>query len=321
MRSLHVQLTLSLAVALLAPSAGAQIKVACAGEHSTQSAYVADDQEYPARLQRFLGDGGWEIRNFAYRRATVQTTGPSLYPASTPYLQTVEFQASLAYAPDVVVLGPFGRHDCDMNYTDAGSIDPAGFLVGLRNIVDAYQALPKKPRILIALPIPYAWGNGDEVMSHVVLPITQQVAAEYGLQEIDHWTPYYGHPEIFTPAFDTGDHFDDAGMDQMALTVMAALLYDGGIDSGVIVADPLVPGYRPDAGQPDAGPADSGAPDAGPADSGQNSFDASVADAGTLPVSDGMLHPAASGCSAAPGFALMIAVALALLRLRRARAG
>lgn len=202
-------------------------KIACAGEHSTQSAFVADTDEYPALLQALLG-ADFEVVNFGYRRATVQTDGPSLYPMSTPYLQTVEFQQSLAFAPDVVVLGPFGRHDSNAQYADAGSIDRVKFTAGLKAICDAYAALPKKPRVLLALPVPYPFGAGDGVMSQVVLPATHDVAAQLQLQEVNHWDVALGHPELFLDP----DHFTDAGIARMAATVRDALFFDAGTDAG-----------------------------------------------------------------------------------------
>jgi alpha-L-fucosidase 2 len=235
-----MKLNLAVAVALClgAATARAQLRVACAGEHSTQSAFVADPDEYPALLQPLLG-AGYQVGNFGYRRATVQLDGPSLYPASTPYLQTAEYQNSVVFQPDVVILGPFGRHDCNLEYADAGSIDRAKFTTGLKNIVAAYRALPKPPRILIALPIPYANGDGVGVMHEVVLPATHEVATELGLAEIDHWNTFLGQPVLFA----NPDHFTDAGIELMAATVRDALFreLDAGADAGI------------DAGTPDAG--------------------------------------------------------------------
>jgi acyl-CoA thioesterase I len=225
--------------AIDAPVAGGGpvIKVACAGEHSTNSVYVADGDEYPARLQALLGTG-YQVMNFGYPRATVQTEGIT-FPNAMALIQTMEFSSSVAYAPDIVILGPFGRHDSAANYADPAAIDRPRFTAGLEAIVRAYQALPSKPTIYLALPIPYPSGTGEGVMSAVVLPATRDVARSFHLPVIDHWSVFLGKGDLFSNA----DHFTPDGIQRMAEVVRDSLASAG--DAGA-------PSAPPDAASPPA---------------------------------------------------------------------
>lgn len=224
------------------------VKVACAGEHSTNSVHVDDADEYPPRLQALLG-AGYQVMNFGFPRATVQTENIT-FPNAMPYLQTMEFMASLAFAPDVVVLGPFGRHDSAANYADSAAIDRARFTAGLEAIVRAYQALPHQPTIYLALPIPFPFGTGEGVMSAVVLPATRDVAQRLNLPVIDHWNVFLGKRELFADP----DHFTPDGIQRMAQVVQAAIApgtVDGGAPSGAAPARAsgcTVPGGRSGGG-------------------------------------------------------------------------
>jgi MYXO-CTERM domain-containing protein len=206
----------------------APIKVACAGEHTTNSVYVDDAEEYPARLQALLG-GGYQVMNFGYPRATVQTENIT-FPNAMPLVQTMEFAASLAYRPDIVVIGPFGRHDSAADYANVAAIDRQKFTAGLQAIVRAYRALPGSPRIYLALPVPYPFGTGEGVMSAVVLPATRDVARIEGLPVIDHWSYFLGKRELFSNA----DHFTPDGIQRMAELVRDTILAqgDGGAPAG-----------------------------------------------------------------------------------------
>src|SRR3954467_4915735 len=74
--------------ASLAASSAARadvIKVACGGEHSTNSVHVDDADESPPRLQALLGPG-YQVMNFGFPRATVQTENLT-FPNAMPFVQ------------------------------------------------------------------------------------------------------------------------------------------------------------------------------------------------------------------------------------------
>jgi hypothetical protein len=226
MRHAVTKLVLSLtssAAILAAPAttfaedAGEPVKVACAGEHSTNSVHVDDADEYPPRLQALLAPG-YEVMNFGFPRATVKTENIT-FVGAVPFLQTVEYANSVAFGPDIVIVGPFGRHDSAANYADVASIDRQKFTAGLEAIVRAYQALDSKPVIYLALPIPFPSGTGEGVISAVVLPATNDVARTFHLPVIDHWSAFLGKRDLFSDP----DHFTPDGIQRMAEVVRDAL--------------------------------------------------------------------------------------------------
>src|SRR5438045_944868 len=119
---LVLAIALSWTVGMRVASA-APIKVACIGEQTTHGhAYPANNresqpvgmQEYPAQLQTMLG-AGYDVRNFGDCCATVQQ---GYTPAEThPYINGSNtndgpgYKESIAFLPDIVVIGSWGRHD------------------------------------------------------------------------------------------------------------------------------------------------------------------------------------------------------------------
>ena len=93
-------------------------RVACCGEHTTHSSHPAFLPEYPERLANLLvaaGKHGCEVSNFGFPTAVV--TEAVSRPAETGggkarlYSETEQARLCAAWQPDIVVLGPFGKHD------------------------------------------------------------------------------------------------------------------------------------------------------------------------------------------------------------------
>src|SRR6185436_20065552 len=106
-------------------AAAAPIKVACIGEHTTHShAFPALNretqpvgmQEYPALLQTRLG-AGYDVRNFGDCCASVTQGYSTVGQENHPYVQGSNagdgpaYNESIAFLPDIVVIGSWGRHD------------------------------------------------------------------------------------------------------------------------------------------------------------------------------------------------------------------
>src|SRR3954447_19773112 len=120
-----VALAIVLTLASSSRTASAAIKIACIGEHTTHShAFPAMNresqpvgmQEYPAILQGKLG-AAYQVRNFGDCCATVtqgyNRTGLEQHPyvlGSNPN-EGPGYNESIAFLPDIVVIGSWGRHD------------------------------------------------------------------------------------------------------------------------------------------------------------------------------------------------------------------
>ena len=106
----------------------APVKVACVGEQTTHSDQLNRNVEYPVMLQQMLGPCA-DVQNFGDCCATV-LQGYPMQPETHPYLNppagrfVPSFHESVAFAPDVVVIGSWGKHDTEIaNSIYAGSLD------------------------------------------------------------------------------------------------------------------------------------------------------------------------------------------------------
>jgi hypothetical protein len=240
----------TMSAAYVQPAAAAPIKVACIGEHTTHSdLYPANTeaqppgmQEYPRLLQGVIGTG-YDVRNFGDCCASVIQGYP--VTETHPYLSGQPYANSVAFAPDIVVIGSWGRHDWGLsaqNALKAFTIDT--FQSDYEDLVKHYLALPHKPTIYASLPIPILAGNDGPDNGYKTSPASdaiKAVAAKYGLRTIDLYSAFLGHPELYrqTPMSDSeGEHASDAGMHKMAALVLAALTggpgnnSDAGVSTG-----------------------------------------------------------------------------------------
>ena len=69
--------------------------------------------------------------------------------------------------------------------------DEALFTSELKKLVAWAQGTGAK-RVILPLPIPYPFGSTEHTTSTLVLPATQAVAAELGLETIDLHSPFAG---------------------------------------------------------------------------------------------------------------------------------
>ena len=217
-------------VAKRAASASAQIKIALIGEQTTHSLHRENDPEYPKFLGESLdrdfiidatkphpmggghlygGGAKFLIGNFAHPQATILDHALS-NPKS--YLRSDELKLAEAFAPHLVVLGPFGDHEA------LAKIGFDNFTRDLRALLDRLAAFPSHPQILVALPIPHGPKDDDENYRRIRRE-TEQVAREKKLAIIDLWTPFLGHPEFYKDA----THLTIPGRQQLAKVVAASL--------------------------------------------------------------------------------------------------
>jgi hypothetical protein len=225
----------------------APIKVACVGEHTTHShAFPATNretqpvgaQEYPAQLQTLLGPG-YEVRNFGDCCATVlqgyEVAETHPYIAGTNAGDGVGYKESIAFLPDVVIIGSWGRHDWGLNKAPKQAFTLQGFQDGYEDLIKRYQALSTHPKVFVSLPIPILNGQGDMpdqgVKTLDVLPTVTAVADKYTLPVVDLYAPFFHHPELFKQAPDPrnegeGEHVTDAGLTVIANAVYAAMQKD-----------------------------------------------------------------------------------------------
>jgi hypothetical protein len=214
------------------PSALAQTptKIACIGEATTHSAHRMHDPEYPQVMGEFLDadfkleaqpnplDGGmlygagasYRVGNFGL------PTGTSLDTKSTEVASTIhspQLLAAEAFAPHVVVLGPYGPHE---PYAEVSV--PDNFAPDLKRLAQRILAFPSKPTVFMALPIA-RYGEDTDTLRRQIKQWTVQVAAELELPTIDLWTEFLGKRAEF---YDQ-NHLALAGRQRMGRFTGAAI--------------------------------------------------------------------------------------------------
>ena len=194
------------------------IRVACIGDSITAGAGVMDRrlEAYPSQLDNMLGDDH-EVRNFGVSGATMLNKG------DRPYQEQKACRSALDFNPDVVVI-MLGTNDTKpQNWRHKDE-----FAADARGLIDRFAALPSKPRIFLAHPVPVArpnFGINDAGVKEEQ-PIIDSVAAEAGATVIDLYGPLADRPEFFPD----GVHPNAAGASIIAKGVFRALTgrdYDG----------------------------------------------------------------------------------------------
>lgn len=188
------KLTIKILIFLLSLSLHAQkIKIACIGNSVTYGSGIQDREEnaYPAQLQKILGDA-YIVGNFGHSGATALKNGHN------PYHLKKEYQQSLAFKPDIVIIH-LGLNDQGLNnwpkYKDE-------FINDYLELIHTYESLPSKPKVIICKMTPTFSGHHwfeegmresfKEVQSNIV-----KVAKLARLAIIDLHEPLYRFPEFF----------------------------------------------------------------------------------------------------------------------------
>lgn len=186
-------------------------KVTCVGEQTTHSAHRENDPEYPTRLAELLGNQ-YEVSNRGLPKGRVLSKANA--PESDAYILGEPFAMRLTDQPNVVVLGPWGRHD---TYEGNWPEHKSEFSADLEALVQAYVDLDSHPVVLLATPLPYNGGT-DHAITELLKP-TQALADEMSLATIDLWSAFLGHPEWYKD----GTHLTPEGQQQQAKIVAAAI--------------------------------------------------------------------------------------------------
>jgi hypothetical protein len=230
----------------------APLKIACVGEQTTHSDQLSRSVEYPARLQAQLG-AAYNVMNFGDCCSTVLygyprqgETHPYLsgemgvtpldangMPVTPGYQLGVNpsFMQSIPFAPDIVVIGSWGKHDTEIaNSLYGGVLDPTKFQADYEQMVTTYLNLSNKPTVYVSTPVPIPSGAAQGPTTDVILPTVEKVAAKYHLPIVPLYPAFLNRPDLFK---DSTHVSDDAGLTTIANTVYAALGFgDGGVVEG-----------------------------------------------------------------------------------------
>jgi MYXO-CTERM domain-containing protein len=308
--SLAVAVFCTVGSAALAATA-APIKVACIGEHTTHShAFPALNretqpvgmQEYPALLQTRLG-AGYDVRNFGDCCASVIQGYSTVGQENHPYVQGSNagdgagYNESIAFLPDIVVIGSWGRHDWGLSTASTLVWNLPKFQQDYDNLVQRYMALSTHPRVFASLPVPILNGTDTDngVLTSSIATVIRAVAAKYNLPIVDLYAAFLNHRELYKQPPDAegeGEHVTNAGLGIIADKVYAAMLADITVaDGGPSQADAT-------SGARDAASVGDASSDAGATGTGTGSGGATGAGGSSSTGAGGLAGSASTGSSA-----------------------
>ena len=194
-----------------------QVRVACVGDSITYGYGVEhwSKNNYPAVLQSLLGNG-YCVNNYGFSGATASDCGDS------PYRRERVYRESLAFSPNIVIL-MLGTNDTKpQNWRGA-----AAYANDLKEILDAYRALPSHPDIFLMAPPP-VWdldGHGvgydidERVLKEELYPVVQELANGEKVWYIDLYREMQGQKDLFWD----GVHPNADGARRIAETVCQAI--------------------------------------------------------------------------------------------------
>jgi MYXO-CTERM domain-containing protein len=299
--------------AFAASDAGAgAIKVACVGEQTTHSDQLNRSVEYPAMLQKLLGSC-YDVENFGDCCATVVQGYPT-QPETHPYLDpparyAPAFHESVTFAPDVVVIGSWGKHDTEIEgKLDGGVLDPVQWQADYEQLVTTYLNLPSRPIVYVSTPLPLPKGAATGPTTDIILPAIQNVAAKYHLTIVPLYPAFLNQPQLYK---DDTHPTDTTGLTTIANTVYATMVATmGSCGDGGLVSPPTGGGAGADAGASDDGDAGVGPGGSGAA-SGSATGSGSSAGSGESGLADGAAAGSGSngdtGASSSSGCACGVA--------------
>lgn len=197
------------------------IRVACVGDSITYGAGISNisKNSYPARLQSLLGNH-YQVKNYGASGYTMQKA------ADYPYWEHPDFQESLDFQPDIVLLMLGTNDGKTYNWVNAET-----FLTDYKDMIRCYQALESNPKIYLMTPATVFSQNTDpaypdnqySISADNVEEITQLVrdlASELNLPLIDIHKATKDYPEFFP---EDGVHPNAQGAAFIAQQVYEAL--------------------------------------------------------------------------------------------------
>ncbi|MDB4712773.1 GDSL-type esterase/lipase family protein [bacterium] len=187
----------------------ASIKVACVGDSITQG-WELGQFTYPMKLGQMLG-GKYEVKNFGVSGRTLLKKGDYPYTNEDTYKKTLDWE------PDIVII-KLGTNDSKpQNWSPYGK----HFESDYKSLIESYQNLPSKPRILLATPCPIfsrVFGpDCPEVVAKKIAPAVRSLAQSFGLELIEIHERMLGLSELLP---------DSVHPDMYGTTAMAAIVYE-----------------------------------------------------------------------------------------------
>lgn len=200
-----------------------KIKVACVGDSITygHNANPINVYSYPAQLQGLLGNQ-YDVQNFGVNGRTMNNV------VGARYIATNEYQNSLKFNPDIVII-MLGTNDSKHNNWQGADT----YLSSARSLVESYQSLGSKPAVYIATSPAVAKDMSSSTdpenekiwdwrIQEDIVPLQKQVAEEFNCSLIDNNAKTEALEDISVYLSNDLIHPHNAGY-----TLLASYMYEG----------------------------------------------------------------------------------------------
>ena len=181
------------------------IRVACVGDS------ITNVSEYPDDLWMLLG-ANYNVSRFGVGGATVTLS------SQRPYLNQTALQEAMDFQPNIVII-MLGTNDAlpSLHRLNASFVDD------YVKLLNAFQALPSKPKIWVVKPPPIfhdGTGLSTEFFDSNVIPSIEQAAKETNVPTIDVYSALASNADYFVD----GVHPNSEGSKVIADVIYKALI-------------------------------------------------------------------------------------------------
>ncbi|MBQ9145980.1 MAG: hypothetical protein IJX70_05970 [Clostridia bacterium] len=192
------------------------VRIACVGDSITFGMLVWGwpKKNYPAKLGHYMGKG-YTVNNYGCSGATASPVGDQ------PYVEEQVYSLSLEFQPNIVVIMLGSNDSKPHNWTNMED-----YKRYYGELIDTYLALDSVEQVFIMTPPPVfpvggkvGYGINGDLIKGEINQAVRALASEKGLQLIDLYSVFEGHPELF----DDGLHPNAEGATLLAQTVGEAI--------------------------------------------------------------------------------------------------
>lgn len=194
---------------------------------------------YPELLQVSLG-AGYTVQNNGDGGAVLGCDATTATVAGgDSFCKSSKYTASIAMAPGIAIIGPFGEHDQRVVTKSAANhtavYNATAFENAYEGLVQDYLKLNTK--VFMMTPIDLKWNAtalaaGEDIVKDLMLPASIKVAQKHNLTVIDTYTAITGTPQLVTQYYGNDGQVNQAGQQKMADLILAALNSNAGGGAG-----------------------------------------------------------------------------------------
>ncbi|MGI6269770.1 MAG: GDSL-type esterase/lipase family protein [Candidatus Howiella sp.] len=184
-------------------------RITCVGSSTTEGVGSSNNAlySYPAQMQQMLGS------DYAVTNSGVSGSWVTTGVGSFEYVSTDRYQQSLESKPDMVLMF-VGSNDAVYSAWNRTDIDfPAKFRESYIKLMETYRNLDSHPVVVVCYPYrTFGHTEGrDDLVPNAVIPMLDEIAAEYGCPVLDLFTPTSEFGEDWPTLMPDGLHPSDAG--------------------------------------------------------------------------------------------------------------